>query len=265
MALKVEETYLSSAYDHFGLGNYGTVRKKDKVATFKKLHHKFIEIGILNDLDLDDFAVDTDYVRLCLARAEAYRQENMSVFRNSSNRVSISDLPIGPLSAIKFKNDHTLERLVNNMGFEDKCVVCRQRIEPNESVLFTCHCSSVQCRSCVIRNIGSHADTFRGDSVGIQCVVCRELSHFTVTNTASAVIAEEQLVMQSFMRKFPEKSAPKNVVPSKVLEDLHEQLCCEASELNLYREYRNIDGHTYKAKDNERRLRSEIGRLEVKH
>ena len=264
MALKVEESYLCSAYEHFGLGNYSTVRKKGQIATFKNLHQKFKGIGLLHDLHLNNPGVNLDYVRLSLARAEAHRQENGSISGNKSNKVSIRDLPIGPLSAINFKNDHTLERIVNDMGFENKCVVCRQQIEPNESVLFTCHCSCVQCRRCVIRNIGSHLDTFRADSVGIQCVVCRELSHFTVTNAAAAVIAEEELVLQSFKRKFPTRKVPKNVVPATLtLEELHIQLSCEASENNLYKAYTNAAGYTYKFKDDVRRLRTEIGRLEV--
>jgi hypothetical protein len=264
VALKVEESYLCSAYEHFGLGNYSTVRKKDHILTFRNLHEKFKEIGLLNDLHLNNPGINLDYVRLSLARAEAYRQDNVCGPGNKSNKVSIRDLPIGPLSAINFKNDHTLERIVNNMGFENKCVVCRQQIEPNESVLFTCHCSCVQCRRCVIRNIGSHCDTFRADSVGIQCVVCRELSHFTVKDAVDAVLEEEELVLQSFIRKFPKKKAPKNFVPTnKTLEELHIQLSCEASENNLYRAYTNVAGLTYKWKEDPHRLRTEIGRLEV--
>jgi hypothetical protein len=264
MALKAEESYLCSAYEHFGLGNYNTVRKKDHIPTFKILHQKFKEIGLLNDLHLNNPGINLDYVRLSLARAEAYRQDNVCIPGNKSNKVSIRDLPIGPLSAINFNNDHTLERILNKMGFEDKCVVCRQQIEPNESVLFTCHCSSVQCRRCVIRNIGSHQNTFRADSVGIQCAVCRELSHFTVKDAVDAVLEEEELVLQSFIRKFPKKKAPKNSVPTnKTLEELHIQLSCEASENNLYRAYTNDKGFTYKLKDDPHRLRTEIGRLEV--
>lgn len=265
MALKVEESYLCSAYEHFGLGNYNTVRYKEKIMTFNKLHYKFKEIGLLHDLQLDDSGgLNLDYVRLCLARAEAFRQENSCISGSKSAKVSIPDLPIGPLSAINFKNDHTLERIVNEMGFENKCVVCRQQIEPNESVLFTCHCSCVQCQRCVIRNIGSHYDTFRADSVGIQCVVCRELSHFVVKDAEVAVIEEEELVMQSFKRKYPGRKVPKHVVPpTKTLEELHILLSYEAIELGLYHAYTNKDGFTYKLKDDARRLRTEIGRLEV--
>ena len=105
-ALEIEK-YLSTAHEHFGMGKFESLRDIRNVSTYKKLHNKFIEIGLLCDFDLTTVE-DVDYVRLSLARAMAYRQGD-----KTGTIVSIENLPVGPLSAVMFKKNPTLECILS--------------------------------------------------------------------------------------------------------------------------------------------------------
>ena len=275
-AMKLEDDYLKSAYNYFDLGTY-LVRNKENITSYKKLHDKFTEIGLLNDLNLDARA-SADYVRLCLARAEQYRLDNRS--RGPGN-ILLKDLPLGPLSAIKFKNDYALERIVNGMHIDNTCVVCRSVIKPGESVLFTCKCCIVQCKKCVTMAIGLDRDTYRGEPVGIRCPICRQFCHNTVTNAQKAIQHENELVISAFKRLYPEmknlesflftdsrnfftkvfSNTPKSY---KKLDEIFDRMLCEAVENDLYFVQTDDNGQLHLAQFEQNLVRSGIARFEVR-
>ena len=274
-AMKLEDDYLKSAYNYFDLGTY-LVRNKENISSYKKLHDKFTEIGLLNDLNLDARA-SADYVRLCLARAEQYRLDNRP---GGYGNVPLKDLPLGPLSAIKFKNDYTLERIVNGMNIENTCVVCRSEIKSGESVLFTCKCCLVQCKACVTMAIGMDRDTYRGEPVGIKCSICRQFCHNTVTNAQKAILHENELVISAFRRLYPEMKNPEsflftdsrnsltkvfsNTAKSfKKLDEIFDRMLFEAVDNDLYIVQTDENGQLLLAQSEQNLVRSGIARFEV--
>ena len=274
-AMKLEDEYLSSAYSFFDLGTY-LIRNKESISSYKKLHDKFKDIGLLNDLNLDA-RVSADYVRLCLARAEQYRQDHRAArFEN----VPLKNLPLGPLSAIKFKNDYALERLVNGMHIDSTCVVCRSAIKPGESVLFTCKCCIVQCKGCVLLAMGLDRDTYRREPVGIKCPICRQFCHNTVTNTQKAIQSENDLVISAFKRLFPLLKNPETLLFNdakgalmkifatnarcyKKLDDIFDRMLCEAEVNDLHLVQTDDNGQLHLAQQEQNLVRSGIARLEV--
>lgn len=268
-ALRLEEKYLCSSYKYFDLGSC-TIRNKDNVFSYKKLHEKFKELGLLEDLIIDE-TTHADYVRLCLARAEQYRQSGRSAFHGN---VLIEDLPLGPVSAVEFKNDYALERIANGMHIDSTCVVCRTLIKPGQSVMFTCKCRIVQCRLCVTLSIGLHTDTYRVNPVGIKCPICRHFSYGTVTNTQKAIEDENALVLQALRRLYPEVKNPEGLVPLnlnssslkksiKILDSALEKLMCEALENGLHLVQTDEKDRLHPVKEDQNIVRSGIARLEV--
>ena len=275
IAVRLEESYLSSSYKYFDLGSYA-IRNKDNVFSYKKLLEKFKELGLLNDLIIDP-TTSADYVRLCLARAEQYRQSKGYAIQRDT---LIEDLPLGPLEAMKFKNDYALERITNGMQIDSTCVVCRSLIRPGESVLFTCKCCIVQCRGCVTLSIGLHKDTYRKDPVGIKCPICRQFSHNAVTNTHKAIDDENILVTQALQRLHPEIKNPEGLLflhsnssgldgfsnskkSFRVLDEMMVRMMCEALENGLHLVQTGEKEELHSAKDDQNLVRSGIARLEV--
>ena len=274
-AVRLEESYLSTSYKYFELGSYA-IRNKDNVFSYQKLHEKFKGLGLLNDLHIDA-TTSADYVRLCLARAEQYRQSKGCAFYAN---VFIKDLPLGPLEVIEFKNDYALERIANGMHIDSTCVVCRTSIKPGQSVLFTCKCCIVQCRWCVTLSIGLHEDTYREEPVGIKCPICRLFSYSTVTNTQKAIDDENILVTQALQRLYPELKNPEGLLfcnsnnsgwgafsntkkSYRILNETLERMTCEALENGLYLVQTDITEQLHSAKDDQNLVRSGIARLEV--
>lgn len=276
--MRLEQEYLCSAYRHFDLGPYA-IRNKDDVSSYKKLHEKFKERGLLRDLK-SDAMISADYLRLCLARAEQYRQRHSSVFFHES--VPMEDLPLGPLTAIEFKNDYALERIANGKHIDNKCVVCHTQIKPNESVLFTCKCCTVQCRRCVTLAIGLRTDTYREEPVGIKCPICRQLSYGTVTNTEKAINDENILVSHAVRRMYPASKNPAGLLfksvrssPSsafsfsnskksyEILNEMLKKMMFEALENDLYLVQTDDEEQLHSAKDDQNLVRCGIARLEV--
>ena len=277
-AMRREEEYLCDAYRRFDLGSYA-IRKKDNVVSYKKLHEKFKELGLLNDLNIDA-TTSADYVRLCIARAEQYRQLHSSVPLHEN--VFMKDLPLGPLTAIEFKNDYALERIANGKDIDSTCVVCQTQMKPHESVLFTCKCCKMQCKQCVTITIGLHADTYREESVGIKCSICRQFSYGTVTSTERAINEENILVSQAIKRMYPELTKPEGLLfkstgsrfgsalsftnskkSYEILDEMLEKMMLEADENGLHLVQTDDKLQLHTAKDDQNLVRCGIARLEV--
>ena len=278
--IRLEQEYLCSAYRHFDLRPCA-IRYKDDVFSYKKLHEKFKGRGLLHDLNIDAMT-SADYVRLCLARAEQYRQRHLSVFFHES--VRMEDLPLGPLTAIEFKNDYALERIANGMHIDSKCVVCESQIKPNESVLFTCKCCIVQCKRCVTLAIGLRTDTYREEPVGIKCPICRQNSYGTVTNAEKAINDENILVSQAMRRMYPESKNPAGILfksmgsssssgsafsfsnsrdSYRILDEMLKKMMFEALENDLHLVQTDDEEQLHSAKDDQNLVRCGIARLEV--
>ena len=238
----LEEDYIRNAHDYYDLRGYCKPRDENTIQCYKRLHEKLKEVGLLNDLNLDT-APSSDYIRLCLARAAQYLKENEPSKRNHS-KVTIGELPLGPLSAIQFKNYYMLERAADGAHFENLCIVCSTVINRGESVLFTCQCCATHCRGCVIRSTAAQFSTYRTKPFGISCSVCRKPSYFIVTNVEDSIFEENALVTRAYHRLYPkgrnlkamlyERKSPHSSSTLKNLDIFHFMLASEAKEHNLH-------------------------------
>lgn len=196
----------------------------------------------MNDLNLDT-APSSDYIRLCLARAAQYLIEKKPSEENHSI-VMIGELPLGPLSAIQFKNYYMLERAIDNARFEKLCIVCSTVIKRGESVLFTCQCCATHCRGCVILSTAAQFSTYRTKPFGISCSVCRKPSYFIVTNVEDSIFEENALITRAYHRLYPkgralkvmlyERKFPHTASTIKNLDIFHFMLASEATEHGLH-------------------------------
>ena len=203
-----EETLIANACSFFGLNN--NPRHKSKIATFRGLYEKFREIGLLRDLDWNSKSdKDLYYIKLCLARAEKYRQNNEKQKSSNFSNVKIDDLPLGPFEFILFKPESYLEHLLRNRTVSTICCACQETIKPTKSVFLPCECVSIEyCSDCVVRIIGAHSDTFHGKQLSnkgtkgayIQCPICRIPQYYSIRNEKEAIEEEKRLVSDAFDR-----------------------------------------------------------------
>lgn len=228
-------------------------RGKDKVSTFSPLHEKFKEIGLLTDLNLSSRDISVDYVRLCLARAELYREE-YNISNDTSHRkqsIRIEQLPLGPLSHIVYKNDYALERLI--LGVEKnipQCMVCLSEITRGQTTLLSCACRDFICRTCAQHSIGGQPGTYHDALPGLTCPFCRQVSYCTVQNAKIAIKAESRLVKSAFSRFTIDKGPNQNKTLCVVL-------MLEAKKLNLHYH------PDFEVPFDARRVSLEIARLQV--
>lgn len=268
-AYRAEDVAIGSAYAYFQLAPYSSCRKKEVVSSFQKVHDKFKEIGILTDLDLYARSQSVQYVRLCIARAEMYRQTYMDGVA-FSRKVPIKDLPVGPIGCLDLKLDYYLGRIVQEKEINNMCCVCRDTVRPHETVLFACKCCAVSCVSCCRHYISTEWDTYKGHPAAIRCPICRERTDFCVTNTSEAGKEETRLVNQANARIHEEnkkqhldfigKKPPK--LANDHLKKLHAALTIEASDWVKG----TTDGHTVSeimTKGDNSMLKCEIARLQV--
>jgi hypothetical protein len=242
-AENLEEDYIRNAHDHYELRGYCKPRDENTINCYKRLHEKLKEVGLLNDLNLDA-TPSADYVRLCLARAAQYLKEYEPSKENHSV-VAIDELPLGPLSAVQFKNYFMLERAADNAHFEKHCIVCSTVIKRGESVLFTCQCCATHCRGCVILSTAAQFSTYRTRPFGISCSVCRKPSYFIVTNVEDSIFEENALISRAYRRLYPkgrsvkamlyERKCPHSPSTLKNLDIFHFMLASEAIEHGLHR------------------------------
>ena len=123
-----------------------TARQGTKSARYYNgaLNHFRTHFGLLCDIP-DPTAVDsTEFYRLVLARAEAYRQ-NGALLRN----VPLHDLPLGPLEAIQFVEHRALDLYLHGQPVSHKCFMCLDAIAPGNTAFSMCTCAevSVYCTS----------------------------------------------------------------------------------------------------------------------
>ena len=217
-----EEIALANAFNFFGL-NWNS-RHQSKLATFRGLHQKFIKIGLLRDLDWNSKSdKDLNYIKLCLARAEKYRQSNLKQKFSSLNDVKIDDLPLGPLEFILFKPESFLEHLLNNRTPTPECCVCGNIIKPTKSVLFPCECFIFQyCSDCAVAAMGAQDDTYHGNQnfenimkgATIQCPLCRIPQYYTIRNAKEAIKEEARLISDAFDRLIGGADKKKRFTPT---------------------------------------------------
>ena len=201
--LKSENSYLTKAFEFFNLGPYSMRRNKDSVATYKSVHDKFKELGLLKDLDLDNRYISVDYVRLCLARAEQYREEH-NLWNDGSHKkkfIMIDELPLGPLSHIKYMRNFALERFISVKERNiPQCMICLLEITRGETTMLTCACRASICRSCAQQSIGGQPGTFHDVPPGLTCPFCRMVSYCTVQDVTVAAEREASLIRRAFTR-----------------------------------------------------------------
>ena len=59
------------------------------------------------------------------------------------------------------------------MNFSNSCLVCESKISKGTSVLFSCECIVLYCKSCAYRQIAAQPTTYHQ---GLSCPICRTLS-----------------------------------------------------------------------------------------
>ena len=95
------------AFDYFGLNI--SIRNRGNISSYRRLHDSFMEIGLLKDLNLRSPDNSIYYIKLCLARAEICRLNNINLPNYFPKNIKLKDLPLGPVEKIKFQPDNYLD------------------------------------------------------------------------------------------------------------------------------------------------------------
>ena len=190
------------AFDYFGLNI--SIRNRGNISSYRRLHDSFMEIGLLKDLNLRSPDNSIYYIKLCLARAEICRLNNINLPNYFPKNIKLKDLPLGPVEKIKFQPDNYLDLPTNKIETDFKnrsCSVCLKIIGIDESVLNWCNCFSLECcPKCARLQVSALWNTYHSPIVPSNCLVCRQPSYFIVTNTSKAIIEEEILIKKAFYR-----------------------------------------------------------------
>ena len=270
-ALAEEESALTSAFRFFNLSDYSKARFRSKKSTYQKVYDEFIYIGLLHDLDWDSKTDDDlHYIRLCLARAEKYRQINFNNGARYSGNISIENLPLGPLECITFKPESYLEHVLQKCSVPSTCSICCDVLTPTNTVLFPCSCFSAEvCSYCVSISIGSNFNTFHVNrslmvSVPIVCPVCRKPQYYSVTNVEEAIKEEKRLISEANYRLNGDTS--KRALTKETLNQIYKELNAEAQNNKWAPTPRTSGDVATILKDHDKffpALRCDIARLQV--
>ena len=120
-----------------------SVRGKDHRATYyaNALQHYRTTFRLLCDVPEPKDDDSPDFYRLLLARAEKYRQEDVTPGRVVE--VLLDDLPLGPLGALRFVENKVLDAYLHGRPVSNVCSTCKDDIAPGNTAFSMCMCTEV--------------------------------------------------------------------------------------------------------------------------
>ena len=180
------------------------------------------KLGLLTDIPPLHRRQGAGFIRLCLARAEAYRQQLPPAPHEGAPPTIIptNELPLGPLEQIKLLHHKQLDRYLHAHGKNDKlnneCGICGEPMCLKGPVFTMCECTEMYCRGCVLNTLATfnHNDfeviqdsrsylspdlPRRGERLvtSVQCPSCRSES-YSVFGVEDARAEEERLLRNQF-------------------------------------------------------------------
>ena len=183
------------------------------------------KIGLLTDIDPPNRRQGPGFIRLCLARAEAYRQQMPPTLHEATQSaiVPTKELPLGPLEHIKLLHHKQLDRYLNGAttGMDNNwgiCGICDESVCLKGTAFKMCECAEIVCHGCVLKTLASVNCKKREDHhsylsqnlpkrgeqlvMSVQCPSCRSES-YSVFGVEDARTEEERL----FRGQFPQLSS----------------------------------------------------------
>ena len=158
------------------------------------------------------------FIRMCLARAEAYRQLMPPAPHEGTPPVNVptNELPLGPLEHIKLLHHKQLDRYLHGVEVNNKCGICGEPVCHKDTVFKMCECTEMYCRGCVLNTLATfnHNDfeviqdsrsylspdlPRRGERLvtSVQCPSCRSES-YSVFGVEDARTEEDRLLQSQF-------------------------------------------------------------------
>ena len=179
-------------------------------ATYAGTLEAYQKIGLLTDIAPPHRRQSPGFIRMCLARAEVYRQQMLPAKRKTK-RLAI--IPLGPLEDIKLLHNKHLDRYLHGEVVDNKCGICDEPVSPKDTVFTMCECTKMSCRSCIMNNMATVNPDDREDSrsylspdlpkrdkrmiSSVRCPSCRSKS-YSVFGVEDARAEEERLLRGQF-------------------------------------------------------------------
>ena len=173
------------------------------------------KLGLLIDIADPLRRQGPGFIRMCLARAEAYRQLMPPAPHEGAPPVNIltDELPLGPLEHIKLLHHKQLDRYLHGVEVNNKCGICGEPVCHKDTVFKMCECTEMYCRGCVLNTLASVNCKKLEDSHSylspdlprkgerlvtcVQCPSCRSES-YSVFGVEDARADEERLIRSQF-------------------------------------------------------------------
>ena len=211
---EAEDRYLRRAFNFFGIQ---MPPKSSRARTkYSPLLQRFAACGL--QIVTDNYHVKKEegkktslpFLKLQLARMEDLRggplqDPDLTLPKESSFPDEINDqdgevtLPLGPILYLQLSRNIFLERMLSPEDEIDiHCVACRSPVKQNQSVLFSCDCVMLLCRTCALQDIISSPNTYRK---GVRCPTCRSSSVISFENL-EAVKQEESSLIERAIEEF---------------------------------------------------------------
>lgn len=139
-------------------------------------------------------------VALHIARCEAQRQHDLRMYNSNRFVDSGGKLALGPLQEVRFKANHTLEKVLDIIEGRDDvnrlhtgCNSCYDELTSGNTVRSICSCYNNACQLCVRRSIKNKKKTFLENP--LPCMFCN-IAAIPVGNIRAAQELQEQLLYQ---------------------------------------------------------------------
>lgn len=200
-ASSYEDKLLTRAFRHFKINQ--PRKSSENTSKFLNLLDMFTNSSRLLRFIIAKYTSSTHVSRLKLliARLELLRDGPLvddTDFPLSSQEIidqTQTELPDGPLYFVKFVKNHMLEQLLSleDDEIDIACNICCDMIEEKHSILVTCNCNKLICRSCAVQSVISNPQTYY---YGYKCPFCRSLSPLTFTNIEEIKTLETKQLME---------------------------------------------------------------------
>ena len=216
------------------------------------------KVGLLTDIAPPLRRQGPGFVRFCLARAEAYRQQMPPALQKSAQPaiVPTNELPLGPFKHIKLLHHKQLDRFLHGEALDNKCGICDDPICLKGTVFKMCECTDLSCRDCVLKTLASVNCKKREDSHSylspnlprrgerlvtcVQCPSCRSES-YSVFGVEDARAEEERLIRRQFPQLLPTRGAKRKENENGLYIDSIGKCCQQlVKEPRLHGEYESL-------------------------
>ena len=182
---------------------------------YLRILEAYQKLGLLTDIAPPLRQQGPGFIRMCLARAELYRQQMPTTPCGiaQSDIVPTNELPLGPLEHIKLLHHKQLDRYLHGEVVDNKCGICDEPVCPQDTVFTMCECAKMFCRGCIMNDIATVNPADRDDSrlylspdlprkgekmvTSVQCPSCRSES-YSVFGVEDARAEEERLIRCQF-------------------------------------------------------------------